>query len=87
MSAALWLLTGLGQWEQRILGSEREDSSEFLFSLPLSSFARVLDGTVLLYNHSSHWVAVLLDSSHWVLVTRLPLLAPLGLVMIMTSGC
>lgn len=43
---------------QRILAGEGEESSEFLFSLLLPLFARVLAGTVFLYNHNSYWGAL-----------------------------
>lgn len=84
----LWPLTS--HWFRwmgnRILGSERGESSE-LFLCLLSSFARVLVGTVSLYTHTSQWVARFLDSSHWFQATCLSFLAPLGLVMIMVSCC
>lgn len=61
------------------MAREGEESSEFLFSLLLPLFARVLAGTVFLYNHNSYWGALFPENGHWVLATPLPILAFLDL--------
>lgn len=85
----LWPLTS--HWFRwmgnRILGSERGESSELFLCLRLSSFARVLVGTVFLYTRSCQGVVRFLDSSHCFQATCLSFLAPSGLVMIIVSYC